>query len=815
VSARFRSWLWLLLVVPIALGLSRVRFDVEVLNLLPADSSVVQGLKLYQQNFANARELMITLNAPDADTTEAAARKLAFALRERKDLVAEVTWQPPWLEHPGQSAEFVAFLWLNQPPAEFSALTNRLSVGNLSNTLAEARERLATSLSPNDLAWSGYDPFGLMRLPEEGGNAPASANSGQEFFASADGKFRLIFVEAARDLTSYRDCRNWLNEIKALAQARRGSGDLPSDVIVRYTGRPVFVAEIAGGMERDIAGPSAGTLAVIALLFYISHRRWRPLLWLLALLLVILAGTLALGGLIYGTLNVVSLGFASILLGLAEDFGIVLYQESRTHPELSVREIRRVGAPGIFWSAVTTAGAFLLLNLSGIPGLGQLGTLVALGVALAAVVMLFAYLPPLLSQRTSRAGPEVIARTDRSDSEARETKTKATRSRSCSSAVWTVTALFVLAGALLLWQRPPRFDQSPDALRPKHSQAYAALNEIKFRLNRPQEPLWMVIRGQDESEVSRRLAAVEPVLRRAVSNQIVAGFTLPTALWPRPEHQAANRLAALTVIKRREALRQAAFASGFTTNSLALTENILDVWQRAGTSTNVFWPTNQNSQWILENVVARGTNAWLAIGLIHLPPGGAPEHYRKVSELSAELRREGVWLSGWELLGPSLAALVKRELFRVLLPILAVVLVALWLAFRNGRDVLLSLATMVFSGVALHLIMVLTGWSWNMMNLMALPLLLGMGVDFSIHMQLALRRHRGDLGFVRCSVGRALLLAGSTTVAGFASLSFASNAGIASLGRVCAAGIVCAMLTAVYLLPIWWQGGGPGKMRKS
>jgi uncharacterized protein len=170
-------------------------------------------------------------------------------------------------------------------------------------------------------------------------------------------------------------------------------------------------------------------------------------------------------------------------------------------------------------------------------------------------------------------------------------------------------------------------------------------------------------------------------------------------------------------------------------------------------------------------------------------------------------------LSGWELLGPAVSDLVRRDLARVLLPILALVLVTLWLAFRIMRDVLLSLATIVFSGLALHGLMVLLGWEWNMMNLMALPLLLGMGVDFSIHIQLALRRHHGDAAFVRSSVGRALLLAGSTTVAGFASLSFASNAGIAALGKVCAVGIVCAMLTAVYLLPLWWRVTARNKNR--
>jgi predicted exporter len=61
------------------------------------------------------------------------------------------------------------------------------------------------------------------------------------------------------------------------------------------------------------------------------------------------------------------------------------YQESRSHPQLSAREVRRIAAPGVFWSAVTTCSAFLALNFSGLPGLGQLGTLVAIGIAFAAV----------------------------------------------------------------------------------------------------------------------------------------------------------------------------------------------------------------------------------------------------------------------------------------------------------------------------------------------------------------------------------------------------------------------------------------------
>ena len=88
---------------------------------------------------------------------------------------------------------------------------------------------------------------------------------------------------------------------------------------------------------------------------------------------------------------------------------------------------------------------------------------------------------------------------------------------------------------------------------------------------------------------------------------------------------------------------------------------------------------------------------------------------------------------------------------------------------------------------------------------MALPLILGTGVDYSIFMQLALRRHGGDLKLAHASVGKALLLCGGTAIAGFGMLGLSSNTGLSSLGRVCAIGIAGNMLISVFLLPVWWK----------
>ena len=94
-TTRARRWLWLLAVLPFLIGLLRLRFDVEVLNLLPRELPSVQGLKLYQESFSNARELLITLRGADAESTEFAARTLSETLRAATNLTTEVYWQPP------------------------------------------------------------------------------------------------------------------------------------------------------------------------------------------------------------------------------------------------------------------------------------------------------------------------------------------------------------------------------------------------------------------------------------------------------------------------------------------------------------------------------------------------------------------------------------------------------------------------------------------------------------------------------------------------------------------------------------------------
>jgi lauroyl/myristoyl acyltransferase len=161
-------------------------------------------------------------------------------------------------------------------------------------------------------------------------------------------------------------------------------------------------------------------------------------------------------------------------------------------------------------------------------------------------------------------------------------------------------------------------------------------------------------------------------------------------------------------------------------------------------------------------------------------------------------------VAGWENLGAELLARVVDRV-RVLTTVIVVALaVCLWLAFRRWTEVLLGLGALALSFGLLFTVMSATGATWNLLNLVAIPLILGTSVDSTIHVQLALRRHRGDLRAVWHSTGVALLLCAGANIAGFGSLAWSNNAGLASLDIVCAGGVVCVLIVVLLLLPAWW-----------
>ena len=82
-----------------------------------------------------------------------------------------------------------------------------------------------------------------------------------------------------------------------------------------------------------------------------------------------------------------------------------------------------------------------------------------------------------------------------------------------------------------------------------------------------------------------------------------------------------------------------------------------------------------------------------------------------LARLESQLPRDGVWLSSWELLGQTVLAEVKGNLWKLLLPMAGLILLSLWLAFRRFTEIVLSLGVLLLSGLCLLAVMKTSGWS--------------------------------------------------------------------------------------------------------
>jgi predicted exporter len=528
------------------------------------------------------------------------------------------------------------------------------------------------------------------------------------------------------------------------------------------------MVETATGMRSDMKQSVACTVLMIAALFWWAHRQFRPLAWMLLMLGVALVATLGLGGLVFGTLNVVSAGFAAILLGLGVDYALVLYQELLDSPAgITAQEVRRHAQGGIWWSAGTTALAFALLNFAGLPGFGQLGTLVAIGIILAAAVMLHGFLPMVVRRIKPVSRPPVM------------------RAFWNNRVGWGATALATVVCAAVLVFAWPDIDRTSDLFSSKSSEAARVARAMEAKMNHGAQTSWALTRGKDTLETRRRLEKLDTELR---SKNIPAD--LPLALWPDVERQRANLPALKTLAARLADLEAAVEKAGFTSDAMTLARKIIQHWTRMNAGRDAIWPANSSIRWLIDRVAARADNEWVALGMIR--GSSAPN-----------VATEGAIVTSWTRLAGDLLAKVETRMMALTIGIVLVLIVCLRLALRSWIEVALSFATLGFGFALMTTAMALLGWKWNLLNLTVIPLLLGASVDYTIHVQRALRRYRGDATAMRRTIGRALFLLTAAAVAGFGSLGFASNAGWASFELLCALGMICIFVTALYLLPAW------------
>ncbi len=278
---------------------ARLRLDTEVLNLLPSNFESVEGLKVYNSDFAQTRELTFALvsQPEDADKLEEFAPRFAESLRKQPWCVRVLAGSPMETPDGIRDLQNIALpLLLNLEPTAFDETIALLQPAKIQQRLHRLREEIEAG-SPRPQFELQLDPLGLVAPALKPFAANASLEEEQPL-TSADRTTRIILAVTNQRTIGAFDCQKLMRQVNAFrARAHEGWDGGPLQILV--TGRSAYVAEISLSMRHDIIVTLFGSMLLVGGVFYIGFRRWLPLLGMGISLLLCCLVALAIGILIF------------------------------------------------------------------------------------------------------------------------------------------------------------------------------------------------------------------------------------------------------------------------------------------------------------------------------------------------------------------------------------------------------------------------------------------------------------------------------------------------------------------------------------
>ncbi|MFY8216178.1 MAG: MMPL family transporter [Chthoniobacterales bacterium] len=802
IIARHPRWLaasGLVFIVACAAVLaSRQSFDSDILNLLPSDRPAVEGLKVINSRFAQARELTFVIQSDSAETTAAVHAELVARLRQ-EPWVVRVLDGPPGESESGVTdlQAIVIPLLLNLPPDDFRAAIATLNPEALNQRMLRLRRGWEAG-APAAIMEIESDPLGLLAQALRPIFQSVSMTEGMTTL-SPDGKTQIIPVVTNQPELSAEDCRTLMADVRTFMRSVVVGSS--ADVRLQVTGRSAYVDEISSSMKRDIQITSIVSLLAVTGLFWFSFRQVLPLIGLSIILAASALAALAAGSLVFAQLNMIAIGFCSILFGLGDDFGLLLIERFRVERragqdfESAVRISIAKLAPGILWVAATTSIGFMALALSGSVGFSQLGAMVAIGVfACAGIVTAYMFL--FVSRSASAVSRDPAAWSERvPEALARGGK---------RLALGSSLVLGVLALVAVVPVRPLEFDTSPTSMEPHDAPAAIARATIMADFPAAFEPVMIVGEFPDSGAAALASRKLDAHLETLRSSGVIDGFSSPSSLLVDPSHAKENG-ESLDVAMLGEALKaweQAITDAGFEPEAFTSSRSqIQSLIAAAGSGTaNAFLsdvlPASSSWHFLLDRMVADRGEATITF----IKPSKDFTGPDRAAALEGEILRGAPdWMvTGWSQMLGMLVPWAERELVTFGGAVAGMILVILAIVYRDVRLWLVHALGLLLALLATVATLKLTGQKINLLNVLAFPLLLAVGVDYGIHLILALRNEPESMA----SVIKPVTISGLSTAAGFGSLALASNPSLSGLGSVCAIGVLWSLAVSLcFVLP--------------
>lgn len=596
---------------------------------------------------------------------------------------------------------------------------------------------------------------------------------------------------------------------------------------VDYTGSVALSDVQFGALTENILASAMVSLALLALWLYLALRSWRLIVPILLTLVGGFSLTIGFAALAIGTLNLISVAFAVLYVGLAVDFAIQftvrLRDERQRHNALAgaLHRTAREAGPQIAVAAIAIACGFLAFAPTAFIGVAELGTIAGVGMGFALLSTL-TLLPALLQlcRPIDLGGELALPFGARWDALMR-------RRRKMVLIVFTVLGLAsVVAAVRLPFDANPLHTQAPDS---------EPMRTLQSMLDNPvTNPFNINILARNLAQAGYLSNQLEK--RPEVSNVISAATFVPSdqdekldqleqaqdLIMPSLTPHAAQAAAAPAELRS---------AIGDTRSSIAEAgKNLSGDSPLHGIDAALRRLSHApDSQLLLMNEsISRFLPAQLAslrdaldaqpVTLQNLPPSirrdwlsPAGQVRIQVSPTAAAQDTAGLrrFVQAVQTIAPQAggsavttiasADTIMRAFQEAGLLALVAIAVVLLLVLRHARDSGIVLLTLAVSALLTALFAWLGNVAINYANIIALPLLLGVGVSFNVYFVMNWRA--GLRNFVGSASARAVLFSALTTGTAFGSLALSHDRGMASMGAMLFLSLGAVLLATFAFLP--------------
>jgi len=794
----------------VAAGLlaTRVEVETDILSLVPRNNPVVEGFKKTVERFGSVDTLLVVIHLDPERPLERTldfADSLASSLRDW-DLI-------DWVEYRVDSTAEAAVPLLDRAtlfldPEELDEVLAGLDNEGLEDTAIRLRARLMAPQSVVTKDLLRLDPFGLLpKILSKVRFGGVGVRVDPETGCLIDDGRRFLLMMAkpvgpAQDLKFDRRLNAGLAErVAAAEEAWRGEGGDEVPPLVEFTGGYVVALDDAKLITSDMVVGLVSSLIGVMALFLLAFRRLAALVYAFFPLVTGIALAFAFGAVALGRINSLTSAFGGLVIGLGIDFVIVLYaryveeRRSGAPHEEAVDAMGRHTGVGVLLGAVTTAATFYAFLVTDFAGLWELGLLTGTGILLL-VVTVFLLLPALLTiiQQRGRGDRPLHLHSFGSDLLFRASLR---RPGLTIVAAAMITLILGFGVSRLKWDDDFRNMRSGDNRAIQLRQEVMDAFDLRF------SPMVLRCDGADETEALAGCRAILPELEALVDGEnlvgvdTIAGIIPPRAVQEELIARLEEAAPALEGVGSRferalrsNGLNPAAFKDGIEIFMTALDRRQpLSLVDLEGT------PLAR----IVDRYVAAGDNEVSAAIYLYPPVG---EWRRGASPALQTLLAgyPGLVLTGPNIISAELRKIVWDDALKAAVLGMIVVFILMWLDLGGPLRALLALLPLAVGMVWMLGAMGWMGLRLNFFNIFVLTMIIGIGVDYGVHLLHRWNESGGDREAL-AETAKAIALAALTTMVGFGSLVLSHYPGLRSVGAAAILGAFSTAVLGITLLP--------------